>query len=468
MISTLGVILLIIYLILFVVAIACKRVQTFKLDVLIGCISVSLFVNVGNFFLNFSFTEVGCIVCIVTSIIAWLVNRVKHIYVEKKCAYWFTFMICVMLVGLLHLRLSNNMPDVLSMDINMDQAYYGMQYAKKASLSVYNWIAFRDLILFSVVLLMYKKELSDTKIVNSLLESVRKAFYVFFILASIEFILNNIVSPTLVRDFVISIVGTMDKAKTYYPEARFGYYGITVFFAEQSYVSVLLIYYTIVWKNGINNNKDLIFYILSIAVLFMSGCSTGVLLIPFALIVFFKEAIKQKKRTIVNLFEQFFIVAVVFTGVYLIVANPIYFAEYLNSTIMKVGALLNGGTYTNNAALASGATRNYANGIAMNAFLQSPFLGVGIGGTRGYGVFSGLLATFGLLGIGAFVGYLNSIIGMTIRKKIALALLLFVYLSVAFSVWYVYMLAFIPLYLVFQDSDRLKNVNLIGEDNVKS
>lgn len=157
----------------------------------------------------------------------------------------------------------------------------------------------------------------------------------------------------------------------------------------------------------------------------------------------------------------------IFKG-YLIVANPIYFAEYLNSTIMKVGALLNGGTYTNNAVLASGATRNYANGIAMNAFLQSPFLGVGIGGTRGYGVFSGLLATFGLLGIGAFVGYLNSIIGMTIRKKIALALLLFVYLSVAFSVWYVYMLAFIPLYLVFQDSDRLKNVNLIGEDNVKS
>lgn len=468
MISTLGVILLIIYLVLFVVAITCKKVQTFKLDVLIGCILASLFVNVGNFFLNFSFTEVGYIVCIVTSIIAWLINSAKHIYVEKKCAYWFVFMTFIIAVGLLHLRISNDMPDVLSMDINMDQAYYGIKHAKEASLSVYNWIAFRDLILFSVVLLMYKKELSDKKIVNRLLESVRKAFYVFFILASIEFVLNNVVSPTLVRDFVISIMGTMDKAKTYYPEARFGYYGITVFFAEQSYISILLVYYMIVWKNGINNNKDLIFYILSIAVLFMSGCSTGILLIPFAIIVFFKEVIKQKKKTIVNLFEQIFIVVVVFTGVYLIVANPIYFAEYLNSTIMKVGALLNGGTYTNNAVLASGATRNYANGIAINAFLQSPLFGVGIGGTRGYGVITGLLATFGLLGVGAFVGYLNSIIGMTIRKKIVISSLLFVYLSVVFSVWYVYMLAFIPLYLVFQDSKSLKNVNLIGEDNDES
>ena len=131
-------------------------------------------------------------------------------------------------------------------------------------MTVYNWIAFRDLILFAIVLLMYKKELSDAKIVYNLLESIRKVFHVFIILATIEFILNNIVSPTLVRDFVISIMGTMDKAKTYYPEARFGYYGITVFFAEQSYVSVLLIYYAIVWKNGIEHNIDLLFYIMSI------------------------------------------------------------------------------------------------------------------------------------------------------------------------------------------------------------
>lgn len=85
----------------------------------------------------------------------------------------------------------------------------------------------------------------------------------------------------------------------------------------------------------------------------------------------------------------------------------------------------------------------------MNAFRQSPILGVGIGTTRGYGILSGLLANFGVLGVAALLYFVHKVVSFCLKGKWILFIILMVYISIILSVWYVYMPALIPVYLAF-------------------
>lgn len=335
----------------------------------------------------------------------------------------------------------------------MDQAYYGLVSPVKAEYGDFNRIAFGNLFLFAATLLGYRKELQNFESCSYILDKIRVAYNVLFIAALVEFLLNNFVSDSLVRDFTISLMGSLDTAKTYYPENRFGYYGICLLFSEQSYVSVLIVYYAIVFKKHINNLKDMCFFILSIAVLFMSGCSTGIVMIPLAIVVFLRECMMHKQKSYIKLLEWSFTAIVIFAGVYIVISNPIFFTEFLDSTLLKIGALIQEGSFTNNAVLASGATRNYANNIAWEAFLRSLVLGVGLGSTRGYGIWIAFAANFGILGMVVFVAYVNCIFRFGLKNKIIIAAIVIMYLSIVLSVWYIYMLAFIPLYLCLQKDE---------------
>lgn len=450
MISVLGIVILSIYFIGLLFALATKRIGQFKLWTLIFAIVISLFVNLGNFVLNFSFTEVCTVLCLFTCFIEATIHRTFRVKIEHRSFGLLLVLLSVVLVGHLYLILNNNMPSVLAMDINMDQAYYGLVSPVKAEYSAFNRIAFFDLLLFAFTLLAYRNELRDADSSSYILDKVRQAYNILFVVALVEFLTNNLISPTLIKDFAISLMGSMDAAKTYYPENRFGYYGISLLFSEQSYVSILIIYYAIVWKKHINNLKEMLFYLLSIAVLFMSGCSTGIVMLPIALILFVRECMKHKQKNYIKLLEWTFVVVIIIAGVYIVISNPIFFTEFLDSTLLKIGALIQGGTYTDNAVLASGATRNYANNIAWKAFLDSPLLGVGLGGTRGYGIWIAFAANFGILGMLAFIMYLNSIFHFSLKNKVIMFALVVMYFSIILSVWYIYMIAFVPVYLCMQ------------------
>ena len=447
MISLLGIILLIVYVIGLFSAYSAGTIRFYKEKVLIGGIIISLFINLGNFILNFSFSEVASVICIVTCIVTTPIKENHGVRFSKSILMCFVLLILSILIGFAYCSLRKDMPYVLAMYINMDHAYYGLVDPVRASITEYNSIAFMDLLLFSLVLIAYRKELQDRDTVGHILNSIRNAFHLLFLAATFEFILNNFVSPQLLRNITTSLVGSFDRAKTYYPENRFGYYGIALMFSEQSYIAILSIYYAIVWKLHVNNNKELGYFILSIAVLIMSGCSTGIVMLPLALIVFLRECLKKRQRSMIRLAEWMFVLVVFLGGACIIVTHPSYFAEYLNSTILKIGALIKGGQYINNAVLASGATRNYANALAVEAFFSSPLFGVGIGGTRAYGIWTAFAATFGIVGMVAFVAFLNNIFGFRLKGKVILVVLLSAYFSIILSIWYLYMLAFIPIYL---------------------
>lgn len=172
---------------------------------------------------------------------------------------------------------------------------------------------------------------------------------------------------------------------------------------------------------------------------------------PMAIFIFIRDCLLSEKMTFDKLLKYLLIIIMAGMTIYITLTNPVYLGEFFDQTLLKVTALFNGGL-SSNPVIASGATRNFANNIAMQAFWESPLLGVGVGTTRGYGICAGLLANFGILGIVALVAFLNSIVGFSIKNRKILLIVLLIYFSIVLTVWYVYMLAFIPIYLIFSEN----------------
>lgn len=448
--SIIGIVILSAYLVGFLVYFVRNKLQEYSWIVFCAAIAISIFVNVGNCTKHLRYSDFAAVICIITYIIAGVVQNRGVFSIRKPLIYAVFLLVSVLLIGLLNLAVNPHMPLVMGMNTIIDLAYDGYDYARPAEIGTSNLIAFFQMGLFILMLACFWKELSDREMVGQLFDNIRKAFYIYMIAAVIEFILNNTISPRYMRDFVYSITGEIDAVKTFYPQNRFGYCGISVLYSEQSYIGLMMIYYVIVWIQGIRSNRELFWYILSMIVVLMSGCSTGVMVIPFAAIVFAREIIRSGKKTSRNLrfFEMMILLGVLVGAILLVLSNPTVFLEMMDQTIAKMNAAFRGMS-SSNRVYKSGAVRNYGNSFAMNAFRQSPILGVGIGTTRGYGILSGLLANFGVLGVAALLYFVHKVVSFCLKGKWILFIILMVYISIILSVWYVYMPALIPVYLAF-------------------
>ena len=133
-----------------------------------------------------------------------------------------------------------------------------------------------------------------------------------------------------------------------------------------------------------------------------------------------------------------------------LISKPSVLVEITSGTISKMSAFIHGGKFdVSQKALNSASIRNFANFIAIRAFLKSPILGVGLGTTRGYGVIPGMLVNFGILGLITYILFLKRVFHFTLKNKKILLVIILIYLGSILSVWYSYYFAFIPLYACF-------------------
>ena len=171
--------------------------------------------------------------------------------------------------------ISMNMPQVIPTATVMDEVFMGTATTAKASFSSINIVNFINLFVWVVSIMLSYKELNDRDHVEELMEFLHKSFYVFFVFVTIEFILNNLLSAREVRNVILSAMGVVDRAKVYYPQSRFGFYNFDGLYSEQSYISMMIVYYGIVYINGLRSNKERLFFVWSIIVLIMSSSTTG-------------------------------------------------------------------------------------------------------------------------------------------------------------------------------------------------
>ena len=219
-------------------------------------IAISIFINVGSCTKHFSYSEIASMVCIITSVVVKTLQKREGFFIRKSIFFSALLLISILLIGLFNLAVNTNMPYVLGMSTNIDQAFRGNEFASKARISMSNLFALFDMILFMLLLICFRKELADHRKVMQLLNIIRAVFHIFMIVAVIEFAINNTTTPTYLRDAVYSITGAFDPAKTFYPQNRFGYVGITLLFSEQSYISLFLVYDAIVWVQGYGTTKN--------------------------------------------------------------------------------------------------------------------------------------------------------------------------------------------------------------------
>lgn len=448
MFSILGIIIIVSYLVSLLVFLLNWRHKQYQFFLLNAAIIINIFVGFGTAVMGIGFVTLSSLLYN-TTVIALNINKLS---VNRKSSVAFIILMIVLFISLINLVCNPYMPDVILMDTSMDSVYYGVGSVEKAVLSRHNISALKDIIMMCIALILSLEFFKDKNYLHRLLCNIRKAFYVYFVIITFEFIVNNLMTPSVLRNMVYLLVGidTSSLSKIWTAENRFGYYGVTGLFSEQSYISVMLIFFTIVYVQGVKTKKELFGFIYSIFALIMSGCTTGLALIPFAMIIYIKDILKKEKgeRKSVRALKWSVFVGAFLVCLYICLFNIDIFAEIWIDAYNKISALLKGGYY-NTSPERSAAIRNFGNSIAWKAFFESPLLGVGIGTTRGYGILSGLFANFGILGVAAYLYFLNTIFDFRIKKKAVLLIIVILYSSILLSVWYSYYFAWIPLYAAF-------------------
>ena len=292
--------------------------------------------------------------------------------------------------------------------------------------------------------------LSSKKYVLQVLTNIRNAYFILFLWFIFEFLINNFIDARVLRDVILSLFGAEESFKVQYPISRYGdFVGVSALFSEQSYISIVMVLYVIEMIMGIKNNKEAIIHFLSILACILSGSSTGIFLLPIGLFICYREFVPNSNKIKHDELLRFSMI--LFLGLCVLitfVANIDNILAVIDVNVDKLGVYISGEA-GGDANSKSAATRTLGNLIALNAFMESPLLGVGLGTTRGYGVIVGALANFGVIGIVAILYFIKVIFNISLKNKKMVLCIAVGYLSIVLSVWYIYMPALIPFYAAF-------------------
>ena len=440
-----------VYILCLIYSIATNETYSFQTYSLYYLIIWTIFVNIGVGILDRNPIFEFELLYVVGMLLTRKVNIRKKVLATAICS-----LICIC-ISFVHLLLGSKLPNIIPMSERMDDAYYvGLGILSEAKFTSFNISQLIYYVLFVFIVAVSIPPLKAQDRENVLLY-IKKAFHVFFIIWATEFVVNNLYSPEFIRNIVYFLFRVTDEARTYYPVFRNGYYGFDGFFTEQSYIGVMVIYYSIIYKNGLTTVKDLIWHFFSIGILLMNGSSTGLMLIPFALVIVLKQYGTAhnilKRRFKYLMFSLGLIVCIaavaIFYGIQTGLLNTL-----VETLTTKLLAYITGGSGYSTANQRSAAIRALGNQIARSAFIQCPLFGVGIGTTRAYGVIIGALTCSGIIGIIAHFSFIKTTFSVKISmKNIVLLVIVLLYLYMTLMPWYIYYPTLIPLHLCFSDND---------------
>lgn len=442
--SIAGIAVIIIYVCALLYSIASKKMKKFKYLAFKVMIAGTMFVNVGVAIFNKSFVFLFEILYFFTIILG-------EYRVKKDAVVAALISIVCVLISYAHLVIGVDLPLVIPMSERMDDAYYvGMNILQEAKFSGYNCSQFLYYAIFIVSVLFSLEYIKNSR--DDILNFVKKSFYVFFVIWTIEFILNNIVSAELVRDIVYSFFGGATDEKTYYPQLRNGFYGFVGLFSEQSYIGIMIVYYSISYINGIETKGEFTWFLYSMIILLINGSTTGIMLVPFAAVILVMHYWANKRitrqQTIRRLLSLIALIGII--GV-VIVSQRELFLVLITATKTKITAYLVGGSGYSTSNQRSAAIRALGNQIALSAFRKCPLFGVGIGTSRGYGILVGNLLCNGIIGMIAYFHFIKKAFCLKVKNtNIILLIIVLIYSYMLLLPWYVYYACFIPLYLCFQ------------------
>lgn len=422
--------------------------KKFKYHVFLAMLWVGMFVNIGyvvSWFPALNFMYFLEILFLITSFILKAASNNMIIRMPQRMIVGVALFISAVAIAWMNLIVNPNVPDIIPYIISIDSVYEGINTAVPAYFGRSNIAHLIFFVLFIAVCIEGREYFISESSCYRLLNIIKTMFHFMMIFWFVEFLFCNLISNNLWRGILFRIFGFVE-GKTYWGIKRYGIYGFAGLFTEQSYISIMFVYYAILYTIGIKGKKEVAFYYISLALLILNGSTTGIMLLPFGILVwFFPKTEKLTKRQLLR--ATIGGLSLIFIAAIIVKVLPDFTNKIFDITISKLGTYF---ALSDQLEISlSGSIRSFGNEVALSAFLSCPIFGVGLGTTRGYGIITGMLACFGIVGNLAFFFMIKQIFKVKYRKNKTIIIAAFVYFYLILTVNYLYSATLIPLYLVF-------------------
>lgn len=439
-----------------------KNYQERKWNIFILTIAVSTFINVGTAFTAYIIFTYSMVLQIIYLCIDLLHGKIIRLRINRKDFYSFLFFIGSIAVGFAMLIIGvHNYLDIIPFSVSMDEVYMKTSSASKPVFGYSNISAFVILLIFCLFVFFSREFFVDDERIQKTRKSFIYIFRAYFVCVIGEFILNNLVSPNLVRNVVMMIFGQSERGYAF-SQQRNGLYSVNSLFSEPSYIIVSLFYYMLILRKQQKSNVDILWNFVGIVALLLSGASTGLLLVPFAVISTIWSGKKPSLRIKIDLKKCFFLFAIGMATVSIIYNQKEVLLLILDSVVQKLLAYIYK-SVTNDYI--SGSIRQFGNSVVYAAFIDMPLWGYGLGTTRGYGIIPGALGTLGIIGCGAYCNFMKRACAIKIDFIGWIILVIFIaYTSSVLSVWYLYEPAILLLCFSITCKGNKGTANIEGND----
>lgn len=446
-----GIILLASYAILMFAGKKTRSIVSFQLLVMTVC--VSLFINVGMSLFKLSYTHLAEYILLMYILYDFMTEK-NYVRVSRNFIVRAILLLLCIVIGDIHLIISNDNPVVVPFSTTIDSIYHSEEAMSVASFTNNNVIYLRWMIIFIIIVYFSTKVLDDSKKRLRFISTIKIVFEVFFFIWTLEWLINNLTSPSLVRQTVYGVFGVNEASKTYNVIIRWGFYGFNGLFTEPSYITIMSVYYSILWKYKMQSWKDWFCLIWSLIVLVINGSTSGAMLIPFWVIIVLKNFSGKVSKRAMEVIGMAVVLSIILS---LIFYDSIVL--FLNQVMTNLSAYFSGGSFKTRGET-SAAIRQLGNNIAYQTFLKRPLFGVGFGTTRGYGVLPGTLACLGIMGTLSYLYFLIGAYKCKINKDNAiLAVVMLFYSTAILNIWYLNCAAVVPICIVLTFKSKWINLS---------
>lgn len=409
-------------------------------------ILINIFINIGyvfSFAKSLSLGEIMMIFCMIYG----FYGRKK--ITGKSVLAIIIIAICV-LIGNINIYYNSSQAKIVSWDnTNIDYVLYGFESAVNPVFGKSNVNAMLWMLIFVMFCFTCSRYFLEEQYVKNLYDFLLKAFHVMCLLLLVEMIVSNISKGVWARNLINTVFGVTNDAisvnKVYsVAPKRYGVYCIYGFYSEPSYMTSFLIYACLLTRMKKISKKESMYVILSVLCLLFTGSSAAYMVIPFILgIVLYKNVFFNLNR-----FQKMVLMSVIIVfimlAIYIIIDN--YSISGSKESILdKIAVYIKG----SNSSINSGYTRKNGNQLCYGVLKYNPLFGVGLGTTRGYGFIPGAVACLGIIGILGLFNFYIQVFNVDFSKHKYILLIILLYLTSCFSVWYIYSPFMIGLFIAF-------------------
>lgn len=231
--------------------------------------------------------------------------------------------------------------------------------------------------------------LKDNRIYIYIYQIFQKMFKILFVFIIVEFLFVNLTGFNT-RTITGPLFNLTMNMKT--PWKAWGLFTcVCAWFTEPSYISVVLIYYMMVYTKKDYKFKSVIWILISFAAVFVTGSSTGlVIALIFGTLIFIDNLLIISKR---NSLSKVLLLFVVIVGSIVILNNS-------TMLFQKINIFLESDT-----SYSSGFFRKQSIEYAWNNFKFSPLIGLGIGTVYCHSGLVQILSNIGILGTLSFIAF---------------------------------------------------------------